>query len=204
MATKFNRLGLVWLFIGVLCTGSRGQTGLVATDSLREKIWHTALGEVGLREPRGRNDHPRILDYHRAVSTWLYKHRPVAPYCASFVWYCYTKAGVKPKIANPARAREWFLVSKQTVLTQQSLRGNRRMLKLPKKGDVIGYIFYGGAISHVEILERIDLEEGYVYAIGANTSGAQAYNTVNREGDGVYYVRRSVKSFYKISDVLTP
>lgn len=161
------------------------------------------MGEVGLREPRGRNDHPRILDYHRSVNTYLAKMTPVPPYCASFVNYCYTKAGVKvSKVVAPARARDWFKVSSRIVLTQQTLRGNQRMVKMPKKGDVIGYIFYGKNISHIEILEKIDIAEGYLYAIGANTSGDNAYNTVNREGDGVYYVRRRIKMFYQIADVL--
>lgn len=161
------------------------------------------MGEVGLREPHGRNDHPRILDYHRSVSTYLTKMKPVPPYCASFVNYCYTKAGVKvTKVAAPARARDWFKVESRIVLTQQTLRGNRRMIRMPQKGDVVGYIFYGNTISHIEILEKIDIAEGYLYAIGANTSGANAYNAVNREGDGVYYVRRKIKMFYKIADVL--
>lgn len=161
------------------------------------------MGEVGLREPRGRNDHPRILDYHRSVSISLTKMQPVPPYCASFVYYCYVKAGIKPtRVTAPARAREWFKLESRTVLTQQTLRGNRRMLNLPRRGDVIGYIFYGNTISHIEILDKLDIEEGYIYAVGANTSGSNAYNTVNREGDGVYYVRRRIKMFYKIANII--
>jgi hypothetical protein len=163
------------------------------------------LGEVGLREKRGANDHPRILDYHRSVNQGLTKMRPVPPYCASFVNYCYVKAGYKPTLVpNPARARDWFRVESRTVLTQQTLRGNRRMIQQPKRGDVVGYIFRGGVVSHIEILDKLDMEEGYVYAIGANTSGSNAFNTVNREGDGVYYVRRRIKMFYKISTVIMP
>lgn len=129
--------------------------------------------------------------------------RPVPPYCASFVHYCFIKAGVKPSgVPNPARARDWFRIESRTVLTQQTLRGNRRMIEMPKRGNVVGYIFSGGNISHVEILDKIDIEEGYIYAIGANTSGANAYNAVNRDGDGVYYVRRRIKMFYKIADIL--
>jgi hypothetical protein len=161
------------------------------------------LGEVGLREPRGRNDHPRILDYHRSVSEYLVKLKPVPPYCASFVNYCYIQAGFKPtKVVAPARARDWFKVDSRTVLTQQTLRGNRRMIHQPKRGDVVGYIFYGNVISHIEILDKLDLDDGYLYAIGANTSGSNAFNTVNREGDGVYYVRRKIKMFYKIADII--
>lgn len=207
MATLTHRFGIICLFTFLFCTGSSGQTRLDSAAQLRGKIWSIANAEVGLREPKGRNDHPRILDYHRSVSSWLYKHRPVAPYCASFVYYVYKSAGVKvTKVPNPARAREWFLVSSRTVMTQQTLRGNRRMMAMPQKGDVVGYYFQRGlnAISHIEILERVDLEEGYLYAIGANTSGSQAYNTVNRDGDGVYYVRRSIKSFHKIANVLSP
>ena len=156
-------------------------------------------------EPRGRNDNPRILDYHQSVSRGLAKMKPVQPYCASFVWYCYSKAGFKPqKIPNPAAARDWFKVPKRVVMTQQSLRGNRRMMKMPERGDVIGYIFRRGqwVISHVEILDRIDLDMGYLYAIGANTSDRSSSISVNREGEGVYYVRRKIKTFYVISNPL--
>lgn len=76
------------------------------------------------------------------------------------------------------------------------------MIKLPQKGSVVGYIFYGNAISHIEILDRIDLEEGYLYCVGANTSAKNASNTVDREGQGVYYVRRKIKMFYAIADVI--
>jgi hypothetical protein len=167
----------------------------------RETVWQIASGEVGMVEPRGKNDHPCILIYHQSVNGYLSKMRPVQPYCASFVWYCYSMAGYKPtKIDNPARARDWFREPGRIVLTQQSLRGNRRMMKMPQRGDVVGYIFYGGAISHVEILDKIDLDEGWLWAIGANTSNVQAANSVNREGQGVYYVKRKIKMLHAISD----
>ena len=87
-------------------------------------------------------------------------------------------------------------------MTQQNLRGNQRMIRIPERGSVVGYIFYGNAISHVEILDKIDLAEGYVYCVGANTSNRNASNTVDREGQGVYYVKRKIKMFYAIADVI--
>lgn len=162
-----------------------------------------ARAEVGVVEKTGRNDHPRIVVYHKTVSEWLANYRPAQPYCASFVNYVMKTAGVKVTgVANPARARDWFTQKKRIVLTQQSLRGNQRMIKLPEKGAVVGYIFYGNAISHVEILDRIDLDEGYIYCVGANTSQKNAANTVNREGQGVFYVKRKLKMVYAIADVI--
>lgn len=162
-----------------------------------------AKAEIGVTERTGHNDHPRIVLYHRSVSEWLANYKPAQPYCASFVNYVLKTAGVKVTgVPNPARARDWFAVKKRIVLTQQNLRGNQRMIKLPQKGSIVGYIFYGNAISHVEILDRIDLDEGYVYCVGANTSQKNATNSVNREGQGVYYVRRKIKMFYAIVDVI--
>jgi hypothetical protein len=178
-----------------------------ATDStkykLREKVFSLAKAEVGVVEKTGRNDHPRIMVYHRSVSEWLANYRPAQPYCASFVNYIMKAAGVKvTNVANPARARDWFTKKDRIVLTQQSLRGNQRMLKLPQKGAVVGYIFYGNAISHIEILERVDLDEGYIYCVGANTSSRGSATIVNREGNGVFYVRRKIKMFYAIADII--
>lgn len=173
------------------------------TDSIRVRIFDIARKEVGVVEQSGKNDHPHITAYHRSVSEWLAALRPSPPYCASFVNYCYKNAGVKVKgVPNPARARDWFLVKQRIVLTQQALRGNQRMIRLPQKGDVVGYIFYGNAISHIEILDRIDLEEGYIYCIGANTSNRNSANSVEREGQGVYYVRRRIRMFNQIAEIL--
>ena len=180
---------------------------MLAIDSvkykLREKVVAIAKAEIGVVERTGKNDHPRIVVYHQSVSEWLAKYKPGQPYCASFVNYVMKTAGVKVTgVANPARARDWFAVKKRILLTQQNLRGNQRMIKLPEKGSIVGYIFYGSAISHVEILDRIDLVEGYMYCIGANTSSRGAATSVIREGQGVYYVKRKIKMFYAIADVI--
>lgn len=162
-----------------------------------------ARAEIGVTERTGKNDHPRIIVYHRTVSEWLAKSKPGQPYCASFVNYCMLSAGVKVTgVPNPARARDWFLNKKRIVLTQQQIRGNRRMIRLPERGSVVGYIFYGGAISHVEILDRIDLDEGYLYCVAANTSSRGAATSVVREGQGVYYVKRRIRMFYQIVDII--
>jgi hypothetical protein len=209
-----------------LCAHSVGQVGLAshatvkgkpiqtdpepsttAIDSvkvvLREKVLKIAHAEVGVVERTGNNDHPRILVYHRSVSEWLAKYRPIQPYCASGVNYCFKTAGVKVTgVPNPARARDWFLIKSRVVMTQQSLRGNRRMMKIPQKGDVVGYIFYGSAISHIELLEKIDLEEGYMWCVAFNTSSRGAATNVDRNGHGVYYVKRRINMFYKIAQII--
>lgn len=78
------------------------------------------------------------------------------------------------------------------------------MMKFPEKGDVIGYIFSGGNISHVEIFEKMDIENGWVWAVGGNTSARQSANSVNREGEGVFYVRRKLKMVYAIANPFLP
>lgn len=167
-----------------------------------------AKREVGVLERTGHNDHPHILMYHKSVSEYLYKMRPVAAYCASFVNYAYKIAGVKvTKVPNPARARDWFLVPERLVISQQSLKGNRRMMKQPKGGDVIGYYFakHSNRISHIEIFLFFDSkDENYFWAIGANTSGRNSAISVDRAGEGVFLVKRNIKSFHKIFNIIDP
>lgn len=196
----------------LICTASFGQTGLnkpVPRDSaIRELVISLAKKEVGVVEKTGHNDHPRIVEYHRSVSAWLANYRPAQPYCASFVNYILKKAGVViTGVKNPARARDWFTDKSRIVMTQQSLRGNRRMMIIPKKGSLVGYIFYSNSISHVEILDKIDLDEGYVYCIGANTTNRSAANSVVREGTkkdkgGVYWVKRKISMIHAIADMI--
>ena len=201
MAKKRSCIGFIFGFVAILCTDSRGQTGL---EQQREEVFKVAFSQVGLLE-KGHNKNPKIIEFHQSVNRNLAKIRPVPPYCASFVWWCFQQAGIKPtRINNPARARDWFAAKDRIVLTQQTLRGNRRMMKLPEKGDVIGYVFSGGAISHVEIFERFDLENGWVWAVGGNTSARQSATSVNREGEGVFYVRRKLKMVYAIANPFIP
>lgn len=179
---------------------SHGQAGLTKEDSIRASVYSWALSEVGVREKTGHNDGARIDFYNKTAKVPLR-----SPYCASFVYSAYVQAKLIPKgIKYPAQARQWFQDPKRLVISQQSLRGNRRMMKLPKRGDVVGYYFRSGfnAISHIEILDRIDLEGEYIYCIGANTSAKNSANSVDRAGDGVYYVRRKLSSFYQIHNVI--
>lgn len=188
---------------------SNGQSGLAlpapnggAEDSIRVAVYSWALSEVGVREKTGHNDGARIDFYNKTAKVPLR-----SPYCASFVYSAYVQAKLIPKgVKYPAQARQWFLDPKRLVISQQSLRGNRRMMKLPKRGDVVGYYFRSGinSISHIEILDRIDLEGEYIYCIGANTSAKNSANSVDRAGDGVYYVRRKLSSFYQIHNVISP
>lgn len=182
---------------------SYGQTGLVSKeDSLREAVYGWAFKEVGVVEKTGHNDGARIDFYNKTAGTPLR-----SPYCASFVWTAYTHAKCAPKdVKYPAQARQWFQNPKRLVMSQQSLRGNRRMMKLPKRGDVVGYYMRSGynAISHIEILDKIDLEGEYIYCVGANTSARNSASSVNRAGDGVYYVRRKLSSFYQIHNIIAP
>lgn len=184
-----------------LCAHSHGQVRLTPDSCLKSAVvW--AKTQVGVREKTGRNDGLRVDFYNQTAKVPLR-----SPYCASFVWTAFVLVGCKPEgIKYPAQARQWFLNKSQVVLTQRSLRGNRRMLKTPKAGCVVGYYFQKpfNRISHIEILEKIDFEDEYIYCVGANTSARSSATSVDRAGDGVYYVRRRLNTFHVISDVMTP
>lgn len=61
--------------------------------SVGESIYRIALDEVGIKEIVGAFAHPRILEYHSAVS--LRATSDETPWCAAFVNWCLKQGGIR-------------------------------------------------------------------------------------------------------------
>lgn len=116
-----------------------------------------ARGELGTHEIRGRENNPRVLEYHQATS--LKATNDETSWCSSFVNWTMRQAGVRG--TNSAAARSWLNWGQ--AVTQDTAH--------VKPGDVI--VFPRGnnpAQGHVAIVSEV-LANGQVRVVGGNQRG---------------------------------
>lgn len=170
----------------LVCLAFTGRGGLHAgrivgkSDQLsdeRSKVLRVASAEQGVRELSGRNDGKRVSIY---LSYTGIKYP--APWCASFVSWCFGQAGhSKP---NTAWSPAMFPFS--------------RIIKEPKPSDVFGIYFSSlNRIAHVGLVESRKNE--WIYSIEGNTS-----LDGSREGTGVFRRIRHIRTICKFADWIKP
>jgi hypothetical protein len=135
-----------------------------------------ARAEIGVKELTGKNDGKRIAEY--LVYTGI---KVPAPYCASYVSWCFGKAGyTQPKTA-------W----------SPSMFPASRVAKEPKPADVFGIWFSEfKRIAHVGLVAEIRGEWLVTYEGNSNNNGS-------RNGDGVYQRLRHKRTISKYADWIT-
>tara|TARA_R110000868_G_scaffold24557_2_gene96811 strand:+ start:329 stop:1348 length:1020 start_codon:yes stop_codon:yes gene_type:complete len=121
---------------------------------LRQKVYATALKEVGQKEIVGGKHNPRVLEYHKA--TTLKASSDEVAWCSSFVNWCMKQNGVKgTELAN---ARSFLKWGKATTTPQQ--------------GDVV--VFWRGSKSgwqgHVAFV--VSVSATHVKCLGGNQGNA--------------------------------
>jgi len=145
-------------------------------------VVRAAQAEIGVREVR-ENAGPRVDAYNRYTSV------KDAPWCASFVSFCFHQAGfAQPRTAwSPA-----LFPRERCVEFSPSRLGNSGLAA----GLVVG-IYYPskGRIAHCGIVTGIDGD--WVFSIEGNTN-----NTGSNEGDGVYAKKRHRQTIHSYSDWL--
>lgn len=144
---------------------------LLFPPSFGSRVAQIARAEVGTREhPANSNDGPRVRQY-QSVTGMRFQ-----PWCASFVCWCYRKAGYQGEFAPlPAYVPSW------TQMLRAGARGWRAVrFEDARAGDVVTLWNSG----HIEIVERRDGE--YLACIGGNTSPVGQ----NSNGGGVFRTRR--------------
>ena len=158
--------------------GGNGGDGLAAR---RAAVVATAVSQLGVREV-GFNAGPDVEKYLRLVGS-----PPRSAWCSCFVSWCLRGGGVFT--ARFGRARDWF--DKRHIVWARG-RG-----AAPQPGDVVGYEWDAGHVSHVELLEQWGAGPTPV-TIGGNTRGAGR----SREGDGVFRCWRDKRQITYAADVI--
>lgn len=140
----------------------------------RDHLLNIARAEVGVKE-LGQNDGKRVREYLAYTGI-----KVPAAWCASFVSFCFYKAGYdQPRTAwSPAM----FPAS--------------RIVKEPKPADVFGIWFPElKRIAHVGLVER--LKGDFLQTLEGNTNVGGS-----REGQGVYRRLRHKRTIYSYSNWL--
>lgn len=168
MATVRILLGIVWL---AAIGSSWGVGSSVVNKEQAKRVIEFARSQIGVKET-SENSSPEIDRYN------AYAGVKAAPWCASFVSYCFAMAG----FARPRTA--W----------SPSLFPKDRLVKNPQAGMVLGVYFPElKRIAHCALVEGV--KGNWVIAIegNSNTDGS-------REGNGVYRKIRHVRTIYRYAD----
>ena len=134
--------------------GSVAKPDAAAAPAGQPKWLTVALGERGVKEIRGSEDSPRVLEYHQATS--LKAKDDETSWCSSFVNWSMKQAGVQG--TNSAAARSWLNWGEKVTPDAAHV----------KPGDVI--VFPRGnnpAFGHVAIVKEV-LGDGQVMVVGGN------------------------------------
>jgi hypothetical protein len=74
--------------------------------------------------------------------------------------------------------------------------------KVPQCGDVVGYIFKSGVISHVGIIIEWNEDGGYFISVEGNTSNANSVSRDNNINDGVRLKKRQISLAWVVSNII--
>jgi hypothetical protein len=161
-------------------TVAAAATAVSATPSLATAALGIAVSEIGQMEvPPGSNRGPRVDQYVRAVGL-----NPAGsfPWCAAFVYFCFSEASTRDGVRNP-------VIKTAGVLdhwTKAGNRGVRRVLGATAKNspELVrpGFVFimdFGGGVGHTGFVESV--AGGRLVTIEGNTNDGGS-----REGVGVF------------------
>ena len=148
-----------------------------------KKVIEIAHNEIGVSEvPVGSNKGPRVEEYLRNV-----RLGPGFPWCAAFVFWCYSEACIKLHIPNPlvkvpGCMQHWKKTTGTRITTKQAI--NDPTLLEP---GMIFIISRGDGKGHTGIVTGI--QDGFILTIEGNTN-----NTHSSEGVKVCALRRKIST----------
>ena len=118
---------------------------------MEAKFLHEAFKEMNVKEVKGKNHNPRILQYHKATS--LKASTDEIPWCSSFANYIVQKCGDPG--TNNAMARSWESWGKE--------------LETPEPGCVVVFS-RGSDPKYGHVAFYLYQTNKYIYVIGGNQS----------------------------------
>lgn len=147
----------------------------ISADPRQRLLW-VANSLVGIRETDGSNRSPEIDQFELAVGSKLGD-----PWCAAFCMYCIQAIEKDLSIKSPIHQGAFVL-----EVWNQTPREFR--LPVPEAGCLVVWNHVGTASGHMGIVECV-LGGGWLRTIEGNTGSG---DEVVREGDGVYWRKRSI------------
>lgn len=125
--------------------------------NIQKRALEIALTQEGVsEEPKGSNWGAKVKEYLASAGL-----KSSAPWCMSFVYWCFDQAAKELKVKNPLYRTGGVLVGWQQRNTALGVKSN------PQPGDVFIMRFAHGT-GHTGIIEKAD--ENYIYTIEGNTN----------------------------------
>ncbi|WEK20925.1 MAG: CHAP domain-containing protein [Candidatus Pedobacter colombiensis] len=170
-------MATIRILLGIVCFIVIGSDWSVNRNSIAhgrtKNVVATAKNEIGVQEYM-ENSGPRVDQYNAYVGV------KKAPWCASFVSWCFGQAGY-PQPRTP-----W----------SPALFPANRLTTNPMAGMVLGIYFdHLKRIGHCGIVEEV--RGDWIFSIEGNTN-----LNGSREGDGVYRRMRHIRSIHRFADWL--
>lgn len=161
---------------------------LVGQCNIRTSLEEIYTSQLGVKEATGNNDGKDVEKY--LAKSGLTKG---SPWCAAFVYWVYSEAGIVPDITAPAYCPSYF-TNEYVIFKRGS--NNSEFTCPPQKGDMIGIYFPSkGRVAHIAFYAGET--EDYYITVEGNTNDAGS-----REGDKVMKKYRPKSSVYSISSFL--
>lgn len=118
-----------------------------------DKLFITAVNELGQKEIEGPEENPVIVNYARE-SDFGWENEEKTPWCSIFLNWCAAKAGLQR--SGKANARSWLLVGDK--------------VEYPEPGDIV--VLWRDSVEswkgHVGILFGFSMDSKRVYILGGN------------------------------------
>lgn len=124
---------------------------------MKETALRFGIGELGKQEiPKGSNWGADVKKYLASVGI-----NSPAPWCMSFVYWCFSQAANELGVPNPLFKTGGVLLQYQKRKNDFGLRAN------PQAGDIFIMQFKGG-LGHTGIVEKSD--EQFIYTVEGNSN----------------------------------
>jgi len=153
---------------------------MAGTPDFRLQALKIAQGELGVKEvPMGSNWGPRVSQYLKAAGITF-----PAAWCASFITWCFDKAGKKITFPGPALVQDW----------DNWAAKNGEVVTRPFKGDLVTFDWNGDHwFDHIGIVEKVlALRPFNVYlfqSIEGNSGDQVARRTHWSNSQGTRFIR---------------
>lgn len=144
---------------------------------------------VGVREVGGNNRGPMVELIQETIGG---ANREA--WCMSFVQTCLAYAEFKTGVSSP------IIGSERCTDVWNGTPKSQRVKRYPAPGAIAIWHYPPSDDGHTGIVEHYQVDDAYMNLFEGNTeSGLSDAGTIERDGGGVYYTKRSVKSSSKMA-----